>query len=108
MRRRGPPNTADTRWYLSKFIGEVDRAGLPRFSTALLFYISSVPEGRVSYAGARVECKLSRVQMDRAVTALLERRFIVRTDDDEDARVKWLTITTDGRRAVEKFTNIDS
>jgi DNA-binding MarR family transcriptional regulator len=104
MGRRVPPSTADTRWYLSKFLREVDRAKLPGYSAALLLYISSEPGGRVSYAGAASECALNRGQMDRAVTALIKKRLIVSSDDDEDSRVKWLTITTDGQRVVDKLT----
>jgi DNA-binding MarR family transcriptional regulator len=86
----------------------VDRARLPRFGAALLFYMAGEPEGRVSYATARMACKLSRVQMDVAVTGLVKKRLIVRSNDDEDARVKWLTTTPEGQRVVDKLTSTSS
>ena len=103
MSRRVPPKHRRLR-LLSKFVSRVDRARLPRFGAAMLLYISAEPEGRASYATARMECKASRVQMASAVRALVKKRLVVKSDDDEDARVKWLTITTDGQRVVDELT----
>jgi DNA-binding MarR family transcriptional regulator len=107
MSRRVPAKHRRLR-LLSKFVSRVDRARLPRFGAALLLYISAEPEGRGSYAKARTECKVSRVQMASAVRALAEKRLIVKSDDDQDARVKWLTITTDGQRIVDELTGTGS
>jgi len=74
---------------------------MPGYSAALLLHISGEPEGRASYAEAMKECGLNEGQMERAVRALLDERLIVRSDDDEDARVKWLTVTTDGQHVVD-------
>jgi DNA-binding MarR family transcriptional regulator len=47
---------------------------------------------------------LSPAATSRAVDALARQGIVARRDDDEDRRVKWLSLTGDGHAALEHIT----
>lgn len=104
MRRRFQDD-ADARLLLSRFLRAVDEVDLPHHSITLLFYISAQPDGTCWYAEAALGCNLNIGQMDRAVSALREKRLIVSSASSEERkgpgrRPKRLTVTRDGTRVI--------
>ena len=81
-----------------------DRYGMLRTEWRVLFHLGIY--GRMSAKEIGQRSKMHKTKISRAVQNLAERRFLTRTTDDQDRRLEWLELTTQGGKAYRDLRAI--
>ncbi|MCM2563110.1 MarR family transcriptional regulator [Lutimaribacter sp. EGI FJ00015] len=81
-----------------------DRYGMLRTEWRVLFHLGIY--GRMTAREIGQRSKMHKTKISRAVQKLADRRFLTRRPDDDDRRLEWLDLTSQGRAAYRDLREI--
>ncbi|HVE67069.1 MAG TPA: MarR family transcriptional regulator [Solirubrobacteraceae bacterium] len=98
-------------------VGHLMRTSTPDFFRALSEHELTLTQVKMLHQLAEPDCELPQSDLaetlslslpavSRAIDGLQERGYVARHEDDQDRRVKRVTITAEGRRVLERLTEI--